>query len=94
MAGNASFRLILYGSLRPFAAKKIAVVTLEPLGKRRKEFVPLQRNEGCAATERAGASESTVTVRLPNISIKNQLSFVIETPAFPFSYAGFVPFRR
>jgi hypothetical protein len=30
----------------------------EPIGNRREEFVPRQRNEGRIATERAGASES------------------------------------
>jgi hypothetical protein len=35
------------------------VVTLEPFGKRRKEFIPRQRKEGRMATERAGVSESS-----------------------------------
>ena len=41
------------------ARKKIEVVTFEPLGKRRKEY---GEAIGRMATERAGASESTVTL--------------------------------
>src|SRR5580704_17846066 len=38
----------------------------ESIGNRREEFVPRKRNEGCTATERAGASQSIPTYpRLP-----------------------------
>jgi hypothetical protein len=63
---NLHFNNLSISDLHQFSAINhqlpIAVVTFEPLGKRRKEF---GEAEGRMATERAGASESTLTIKVP-----------------------------
>src|SRR6516162_290562 len=63
----------------------IAVVTLEPLGKRRKEYVPPRRNIGCGSYRASGRERvnryRTITKYFDNKSAQ----FVIETPPSPLS---------